>query len=157
MTKCFYCKNQIEKIPFRCKYCGMVFCRKHRLPENHKCTFFFQLDESYKIRYQDTLEYMKKNLSVADIYHHFTTKEYTEAQTLELLQHFIEQNDDPEIRIYSLEALKLLDLDRDKVFTILEESVLSDADPNVQKIGINILKEIFPKKSKNILKWIEDR
>lgn len=135
----------------------MVFCRKHRLPENHNCTFFFQFDESDKIRYQDTLDYMRKNLSVADIYHYFTTKEYTEAQTLELLQHFIEQNDDPEIRIYSLEALKLLDLDRDKVFTILEASVLSDADSNVREIGIKILKEIFPKKSKNILKWIEDR
>jgi AcrR family transcriptional regulator len=135
----------------------MVFCRKHRLPENHYCTFFFQFEESEKIRYQDILDYMRKNLSVADIYHYFTTKEYTEAQTLELLQHFIEQNDNPEIRIYSLEALKLLDLDRDKVFTILEASVLSDADSNVREIGIKILKEIFPEKSKNILKWIEDR
>lgn len=157
MTKCFYCKKSIEKIPFRCKYCGMVFCRKHRLPENHACSYFFDGYEFEKIMYQDTLEFIKKDLTVADIYHHFTTKDYTEDQTIELLKFFIENNEDPEIRIYSLEALKLLKLNKDKVFTILEDCVLSDEDPKVQEIGIQILKEMFPKKSKNILKWIKEQ
>jgi hypothetical protein len=26
-------------LPFKCKYCGGKFCKKHRLPENHDCTF----------------------------------------------------------------------------------------------------------------------
>lgn len=26
-------------LPFKCKYCGKIFCKKHRLPENHDCTF----------------------------------------------------------------------------------------------------------------------
>ncbi len=26
-------------LPFRCKYCGGIYCKKHRLPENHECTF----------------------------------------------------------------------------------------------------------------------
>ena len=26
-------------LPFTCKYCGGTFCKKHRLPENHECTF----------------------------------------------------------------------------------------------------------------------
>ena len=26
-------------LPFKCKYCGGTFCKKHRLPENHECTF----------------------------------------------------------------------------------------------------------------------
>jgi len=29
--------EQKEALPFRCSYCGKSFCRKHRLPENHKC------------------------------------------------------------------------------------------------------------------------
>lgn len=26
-------------MPFTCKYCGGTYCKKHRLPENHECTF----------------------------------------------------------------------------------------------------------------------
>jgi membrane associated rhomboid family serine protease len=26
-------------LPFNCKYCGGTYCKKHRLPENHECTF----------------------------------------------------------------------------------------------------------------------
>lgn len=73
-----------------------------------------------------------------------------------MLKHFIETNDDTDVRIYSLEALKILDLNKDKVFTILESSVLSDENSKVKDMGIKILKEMFPKKSKNILKWIRE-
>lgn len=83
MTNCYYCKIPIENIPFRCKYCGMVFCRKHRLPENHKCSFFFHGDEFEEILYQDTLDFMKKNLSVADIYHYLTLKNIQRSKQLD--------------------------------------------------------------------------
>lgn len=33
---CELCGAQ-EPLPFRCKYCGKMFCSKHRLPENHSC------------------------------------------------------------------------------------------------------------------------
>jgi len=155
MTKCFYCNKEIQRIPFRCKYCGKIYCHNHRLPENHDCSYFF-LGHHEAILYQDTLEFMNKDLSVADVYHYFTTKEYTEDQTIELLQFFIENNDNPDIRILSLEALKLLELNKDKVFSILESSVLSDENSRVKQIGIKILKDIFPKKSENILKWIKE-
>ncbi|TFF85150.1 hypothetical protein EU523_00355 [Candidatus Heimdallarchaeota archaeon] len=38
MVKCEYpdCDRE-EHLPFRCRYCGKVFCSKHRLPENHDC------------------------------------------------------------------------------------------------------------------------
>jgi hypothetical protein len=39
MTFCEYCGEQINFLPFKCKYCGGVYCKKHRLPENHQCTF----------------------------------------------------------------------------------------------------------------------
>lgn len=33
------CQNCGKKttMPFRCKYCGGVFCGEHRLPESHDC------------------------------------------------------------------------------------------------------------------------
>ena len=39
MTFCEHCGEQISYLPFNCKYCGGVYCKKHRLPENHQCTF----------------------------------------------------------------------------------------------------------------------
>ncbi|MFX1326111.1 MAG: AN1-type zinc finger domain-containing protein [Promethearchaeota archaeon] len=39
MTFCEFCGEQIGYLPFTCKYCGGTFCKKHRLPENHECTF----------------------------------------------------------------------------------------------------------------------
>jgi len=39
MTFCEHCGEKIDLLPFKCKYCGGAFCKEHRLPENHKCTF----------------------------------------------------------------------------------------------------------------------
>jgi uncharacterized protein len=39
MTFCELCGEPIGYLPFRCKYCGGTFCKKHRLPENHQCSF----------------------------------------------------------------------------------------------------------------------
>lgn len=33
------CSETMNYLPFRCKYCGGTFCKKHRLPENHNCEF----------------------------------------------------------------------------------------------------------------------
>lgn len=61
MTYCEFCGGQISYLPFTCKYCGGTFCKKHRLPENHECTFELKhvpvvstaMKES-KGRYEDT-------------------------------------------------------------------------------------------------------
>ena len=39
MTFCEHCSEKINFLPFKCKYCGGSFCKEHRLPENHQCTF----------------------------------------------------------------------------------------------------------------------
>ncbi len=39
MPFCETCGEEIGYLPFKCKYCGGVFCKKHRLPENHHCSF----------------------------------------------------------------------------------------------------------------------
>ena len=36
MVKCEYCGKEVA-LPFRCKYCGGIFCVEHHLPENHEC------------------------------------------------------------------------------------------------------------------------
>ncbi|MFX0145431.1 MAG: AN1-type zinc finger protein [Candidatus Hodarchaeota archaeon] len=61
MTYCEFCGVQITYLPFNCKYCGGTFCKKHRLPENHECTFELKhvplvpiSKRENKQRYQDT-------------------------------------------------------------------------------------------------------
>ena len=39
MTFCEHCGEKIDFLPFKCKYCGGSYCKEHRLPENHQCTF----------------------------------------------------------------------------------------------------------------------
>jgi Zn-dependent protease len=36
MAKCQLCGEELT-LPFRCAYCGLEFCAKHRLPETHGC------------------------------------------------------------------------------------------------------------------------
>lgn len=38
MVRCEQCGVLIKSIPFKCKYCGYLFCEKHRIPESHICT-----------------------------------------------------------------------------------------------------------------------
>lgn len=37
MVNCSYCKRLIDGLPYKCKYCGGVYCVEHHLPENHEC------------------------------------------------------------------------------------------------------------------------
>ena len=39
MPFCEFCGEEIGYLPFKCNYCGGTFCKQHRLPENHECTF----------------------------------------------------------------------------------------------------------------------
>lgn len=38
MTKCEECGSEID-MPYSCNHCDLKFCSKHRLPENHACTY----------------------------------------------------------------------------------------------------------------------
>lgn len=42
MVKCDFCDEEVDYLPFQCRYCGKNFCKNHRLPENHDCSFEFK-------------------------------------------------------------------------------------------------------------------
>lgn len=41
---CYYCKKKLNIImaSIKCK-CNNIFCKKHRHPENHQCTYNYKL------------------------------------------------------------------------------------------------------------------
>ncbi|MFX0005936.1 MAG: AN1-type zinc finger domain-containing protein [Promethearchaeota archaeon] len=159
MLNCYFCDVDIKDIPYRCKFCGMIFCTKHRLPENHACPFDLRrknksINSLNKTLYQDALDFINKDLTVAKIYDYVTTNQMSKSDAVEMLNYFLENNDNEEIRKISLLAFKILELKSDKAYNFLENCVLSDEDPNVVKTAREILSNLFPKKSKDLLNWL---
>lgn len=139
----------------------MVFCNKHRLPENHKCAFDLRkkgIDLNSQnitpLIYQDALEYVSNELTVAKIYDYVTTSSMTKDEAVELLNYFIENSENSEIRKISILAFKVLELKSNRAYYILESCFLSDEDPDVEKIAEKVIAYNFPEKSKDLLDWI---
>jgi len=138
----------------------MVFCNKHRLPENHNCPFDLR-SRNYSFEsledplYQDALEYMNKDITVARIYDYVTTKQMTKSKAIELLTYFLENSDNIEIRKISIAAFKVLKLTSDKAYNVLESYLLSEEDPNIKKNIASVIAYNFPKKSKELLDWFK--
>ncbi|MFX0040865.1 MAG: hypothetical protein ACFFAB_16115, partial [Candidatus Heimdallarchaeota archaeon] len=59
-----------------------------------------------------------------------------------------------EIRKVSILAFKVLNLKNDKVYDVLENCILSDENSEVKKTAMDVIKYNFPKRSRNLLNWI---
>ena len=42
--KCTICKKKLKLTDMKCR-CGKKFCPKHRLPEQHKCSYNFKAED----------------------------------------------------------------------------------------------------------------
>jgi len=137
----------------------MIFCRIHRLPENHNCPFdlkqkpFSENNSDIALLiYQDALDFMNNEFTVAKIYDYVTTKKLNKSEATNLLRYFLETSQDNEVRRNSIIAFKLLNLNNDEAFTVLESCVLSDENLTVRETAIEVLKDRFPKKSADLVK-----
>jgi len=156
---CYYCESKIRDIPFRCKFCGMTFCKKHRLPENHICPFDLRRKGAFtedSILYPDALEIMEKELTVGKIYDYVTSNQMSKAEATDLLAYFIENSNDDETKKVSILAFKVLELTSEKAFIILESSLLSEENADVKEIMIKVLSINFPSRSIKLLTWIKE-
>jgi hypothetical protein len=142
----------------------MIFCSKHRIPENHDCPFDLRKSSeienvlnTFNVLYQDALDFMNKDLTVAKIYDYVTTRQMNNLEATELLTYFIENSEDIDIRRISIQAFKVLELKNDYVFNTLESCILSADNPIIKKTAIDVIKYIFPKKSQTVLKWINQK
>ncbi|UCC19899.1 MAG: hypothetical protein JSV62_01075 [Promethearchaeota archaeon] len=163
MSNCYHCKIEIKAIPNRCKFCGMIYCHKHRLPENHNCPFDLIKKNKDKISlnksqvlYQDALEYLNKELTVAKIYEYLTTKQIPKSEAVNLLCYLMENSENSEIRKICILAFEVLELNDDKAYDILESYFLSDEDSDVKKTALRVVTTNFPKKSKKLLMWLSE-
>ncbi len=136
----------------------MIFCNRHRIPENHECSFDLtpKSQNEAEIRntlilYQDALEFMEKETTVADICQYLSTKRLSEQESIDLLTLIVESSDDFETRIHAIHAFEVLKLNLNQTFLILENLILSDKNGNVRKAAARVISKMFPKRSKNLL------
>ena len=47
-SRCFDCKKKVGALGNKCK-CGFTYCKSHRLPEDHECTYDFKQEGAKKL------------------------------------------------------------------------------------------------------------
>jgi len=160
MPDCYFCRKDAGFLPFRCKFCGMIFCNAHRIPENHDCAFDLLpasgIVDSMELFYEDALEHMSNGLTVAKIYHYVDSKKLNKREAIKLLESFLENSKDEEVRKNCILAFKPLELKSDEAYEVLENILLSDENPIIRSTTAKIIEYNFPTKSKSVLKWARD-
>jgi hypothetical protein len=140
----------------------MLFCKKHRLPENHDCPFdliqknYFEKSIRINLIYQDALKFINKDLTVAKIYEYVSSKKLKKDDATDLLNYIIQTNEDIEIRKNGILAFEVLELKNDKTFEILENCLISNNNSLIRDAAARVLRINFPKKSKNLLEWVKE-
>jgi hypothetical protein len=105
------------------------------------------------LKYENALEFQDKDLTIADIYHLVTTNEMEKSKAIELLKFYIENEEDIEIKLNCINFIKILELKRPEVFTLLEKLIISEEKRELKEKAAEVIKNLYPYKSKNILEW----
>lgn len=163
MPICQYCGGEFHYFLFKCKWCDMLYCLKHRLPENHKCIFIpSRKDRKWLISrkkhplYQKGTDQLSEILTPEEIYIGAKNKIINKSDTIEFLIAIIELSNDVQIRVESIEVLDKLSLKSKRVFKILESILVSDENIEMKKAAIKVILKLFPKDGVNVIEWVID-
>lgn len=58
---CDFCGEEIEEIPFKCKYCGLTLCSNCRLPESHYCYGLKVYNAKKEEDFREKVSFVSKN------------------------------------------------------------------------------------------------
>ena len=97
---------------------------------------------------------MKNFLSPDKIYSNVENGKLSKAIAAELLISLIEGSDNPTTRAESIDLSEKLKIRDQKIFKILENSLLSDESPLVRKSAAKFIGQIFLKEGLNTLIWV---
>ncbi|MFX1453101.1 MAG: hypothetical protein ACFFCM_19860 [Promethearchaeota archaeon] len=87
------------------------------------------------------------------IYSKLIDEHINKNEALALLISLVEESNDPHIRIRSLEIIHKLNITNDKIFNLLENSLISDNNEFVRVTAAKIIALRFPKKGVKPLRW----
>ncbi|MHA1641565.1 MAG: AN1-type zinc finger domain-containing protein [Promethearchaeota archaeon] len=161
MTTCFYCKKEIKEIPYRCKYCGMLFCTLHRIPENHSCEYDLRKKEESTRKLNLRIKYLKTNfledvkISITRVIDLLEENSISETLAIDLLEHFLIESQDIEDKINIIIGFGLLNSKNHRIYDILENFFLDEKNHQVKRVIMKVLDNLFPEKVKTLKDWIK--
>ena len=162
MPICQYCGQKFHYFLFKCKWCDMLYCLEHRLPENHKCLFKPSRKKNWLISrkkpslYRENSNKINELLTPKEIYIGAKNQIINKSDAIEFLNALIEHYDDIQLRIESIEILDKLAFKDKSVFKILENIIVSDDNVEMRIAAIKTLVKNFPKDCKTVIKWVID-
>ena len=92
-------------------------------------------------------------LSPKNIYKDFRNGDIDKYSAIEILISLIENIDNSDIRLECIDILQKIDFRNEKIFSLLENLMLSDSNEKVRISAANTLKEIFNEKALPPLRW----
>ena len=92
-------------------------------------------------------------LSPKNIYKDFRNGDIDKYSAIEILISLIENIDNSDIRLDSIEILQKIDFKNEKIFSLLENLMLSDSNEKIRISAANTLKAIFNEKALSPLRW----
>ncbi len=92
-------------------------------------------------------------LTPKKIYEDFKKKDIDKVSAVDLLISLIENAVIVEIRLESIEILQKIEIKNEKVFSILENLLISDSNEEIRSLAANSLKVLFREKALSPLKW----
>jgi internalin A len=87
------------------------------------------------------------------IYDDLKRNNIDKSAAVDLLIFLIGNNNSFEIRLESIKTLQKIKFANDKVFSVLEDLLVSDSNEEIRELAANILKELFQEKALSPLKW----
>ncbi|MFX1393056.1 MAG: AN1-type zinc finger domain-containing protein [Promethearchaeota archaeon] len=162
MPICQYCGQEFHYFLFKCKWCDMLYCLEHRLPENHKCIFKPSRKKNWLILrkkpslYRESSDQLNDLLMPEEIYIGAKNKIINKSDAIEFLNAIIEHHNDIQLRVESIEVINKLAFKDKSVFKILENIIVSDDNVEMRIAAIKTLVKNFPKDCKTIVKWVID-
>ncbi len=159
MPICQYCGGLFHYLLFKCKWCDMSFCRKHRLPVKHDCIFRpsrKNILSTKKTRqlYREGTNQADEILMPEEIFIGVKNKIINKTDALKYLTASIEYSKDTQIRVDCIEILNKLNFKDKNLFKILESILISDENLELRNAAVKTILRFFPKESKNVIEWV---
>ena len=92
-------------------------------------------------------------LTPKKIYEDLKKKDIDKLSAADLLIYLIENADTIDTRLESIKTLKKINIKNEKIFSILENLLISDSNEEIRTLAANTLKILFQEKALSPLKW----
>ena len=92
-------------------------------------------------------------LSPKKIYEDLKKNSIDKSSAVDLLIFLIGNDNSLEIRLESIRTLQKIKVSNEKVFSVLEDLLVSDSNEEIRELAANSLKELFQEKALSPLKW----